>query len=132
MSVEEFDLRSSYKTPAIKRKKKRANVKHFERHLAQLKSGCSWISDDEVTHFAYRGVHGSTFEVIVLNGREYELAGNMVAGGKTEISFPRAAVDESIGDRTIDYEKLADRFIVKQASERMNSAVNRITDPETD
>ena len=85
-----------------------------------------------MTHFAYRGVHGSTLEVIVLNGREYELAGNMVIGGKTEISFLRATVGESIDDGTIDYEKLADRFIVKQASERMNSAVHRITDPETD
>lgn len=59
--------------------------------------------------FAHRGV-------VVLNGEHYELVGKIISGGRAKRIVLRIAVDESIEDGTIDYDRLAIRVARIQTS----------------
>ena len=139
MSLEQFDIGSTYGNSVVKRKKRGA-VGPYGRKSMQIKSDYALVQQSptscqfnvHTTGIAQQIINRSTRGVILLNGERYELVGNIVAGGKTEIVLRRAAVNEAIDDGTINYNRLAAQVIRKQDSAKVSKAARLIADPEAD
>lgn len=140
-SLKEYAGRSTYGTRGIKRETQKSNVTGYAIQEVEAQNDyplvqqCQTLtqSDIEATGFPHRGFYRANRGLVVLNGERYELVGKIVTGGMIESVVVRAAVDDSIDDGTINYNRLTTRVTRKQASRRLcniHKVARRIADSE--
>lgn len=116
--LKEYGGRWTYADHGIKRQSQAVRVARYKRQPSgrqddyNLVQRSNVLSEAEVEEVLGVSHHDSLIAhrgVVVLNGERYGLVGKIISGGRTESMVLRMAVDESIEDGTIDYDRLATR-----------------------
>lgn len=131
-SLNEYGGLKAYADRGIKRQSRVLRVAGYKRQSSERQDDYDIVQRSNVLSEAdveaQNALHHDSLithrGVIVMNGERYVRVGNIVSSGGTENIVLRLAVDESIEDGAIDYDRLATRAARLQMSAGISDVTN--------